>query len=301
MNLHKLNLNALPVFLAAAETENLAQAAARLGLTPSAVSQSLARFEAALGVALFRRVGKRMSLSPEGRDFAVAARGFTAKLDESVTRLGGHDPVPRGEVRLGLFTGFSGDLFADFVSGFIRENPGIRLRVAFGSGASLDEALRGGRLDLAVSLRRNRDDERIAATALYEEDLVLVSARRPPRKALRVEDIFEAPFIDYYEHGPLIRRWIYFHFRRKPTTLNIRAFAATAELVLGMILRDAGIGVVPHSVAKPFIAEGRLHVIRGRQEQLRETTWIKEARSVRRSRAHEDFYRRLAESFRRRS
>src|SRR6266478_4852838 len=67
MLLKELDLNKLHVFAAVAEHGGVSRAAAELGRTPSAVSQSVTALEDALGVKLFDRIGKRLVLTRGGQ------------------------------------------------------------------------------------------------------------------------------------------------------------------------------------------------------------------------------------------
>ncbi|HNE01510.1 MAG TPA: LysR family transcriptional regulator, partial [Plasticicumulans sp.] len=61
-------LNGLECFVRSAEARSFAAAGRRLGLTPAAVGKNVARLEATLGVQLFRRSTRRLTLTEAGED-----------------------------------------------------------------------------------------------------------------------------------------------------------------------------------------------------------------------------------------
>jgi LysR family glycine cleavage system transcriptional activator len=63
----KVPISTLRIFEAAARRKSFQAAAMELNLTPSAVSHSMRKMEETLGVVLFERVGRGVTLSPEGR------------------------------------------------------------------------------------------------------------------------------------------------------------------------------------------------------------------------------------------
>src|SRR4051794_15286954 len=63
----KVPLSTLRVFEAAARRQSFHAAASELNLTPSAVSHAIRKMEESLGVVLFERVGRGVSLSSEGQ------------------------------------------------------------------------------------------------------------------------------------------------------------------------------------------------------------------------------------------
>src|SRR6218665_854391 len=69
-----LPLRGISVFEAAARAESFHAAAEELNLTPSAVSHQIRLLEATLGVQLFDRAGRGVTLTPEGAEYARAVR-----------------------------------------------------------------------------------------------------------------------------------------------------------------------------------------------------------------------------------
>ena len=78
----KVPISALRVFEAAARRQSFQAAATELNLTPSAVSHSIRKMEEALGVVLFERVGRGVSLSSEGQTLM----GYTERAFEELQR-----------------------------------------------------------------------------------------------------------------------------------------------------------------------------------------------------------------------
>ena len=75
-------LTGVGVLAAVTEAGNFARAAEMLGLTPSAVSRAVARLEARVGVRLFDRNPREVSLTEEGRRFHTQVMPLLAGLDE---------------------------------------------------------------------------------------------------------------------------------------------------------------------------------------------------------------------------
>ena len=77
------NLNAIQVFARVAESRSFTAAATRLGLTPSAVSKSVSRLEAELGVRLLHRSTRLVTLTNEGANFFDRCRHILAEVDDA--------------------------------------------------------------------------------------------------------------------------------------------------------------------------------------------------------------------------
>lgn len=73
-NLHKMDLRQLQTFIAVADTGGVARAATAVNLSQPAASRQIQALEAELGVALFDRVGRRVSLTAAGEDLLRRSR-----------------------------------------------------------------------------------------------------------------------------------------------------------------------------------------------------------------------------------
>ena len=79
-------LTGVGVLAAVAEAGNFARAAELLGLTPSGVSRAVARLEARVGVRLFDRSPRLVTLTEEGRRFHADTMPLLAGLEEAPLR-----------------------------------------------------------------------------------------------------------------------------------------------------------------------------------------------------------------------
>jgi DNA-binding transcriptional LysR family regulator len=278
MDLGRLDANKLLTFLAIAEAGGVTAASRRLALTRSAVSHSLRALEASLGLLLFHRVGKSLILTREGRVLRGAVAGARERLGAGLDELLGAGAELRGTVRVGLFLGFSRFRLASVVDAFLRSHPRARVRVAFGPQAWLVEQLRAAKLDLVLSLRPTREQtSQVRSERLFVQSLVL-AAREPVRgKPVSFEAIARLPIVDYYQSDPLIDRWSRHHFgRRRVPREHIRAWVASTDLALELVLRGAGAAVLPEDVTAPFRRRGELALVRGPREPLRDAVWLNE-------------------------
>ncbi|HJL20475.1 MAG TPA: LysR family transcriptional regulator, partial [Sandaracinaceae bacterium LLY-WYZ-13_1] len=77
--------NWLPAFRAVAETEHLPTASEMLHVSPSALSRSIKQLEGELGQPLFRRIGRRLELSPAGEELLRALQESMSRLDRGLS------------------------------------------------------------------------------------------------------------------------------------------------------------------------------------------------------------------------
>ena len=89
----------MEVFAAVAQSGSFSAAGRMLDLTPSAVSRTIDRIEARLGVRLMLRTTRVLTLTAEGQTYLAAARRILADLDDA-ERVISDQGAPRGRVRV---------------------------------------------------------------------------------------------------------------------------------------------------------------------------------------------------------
>jgi DNA-binding transcriptional LysR family regulator len=89
-------------FVATARAGGFTAASQVLGLTPSGVAKSVTRLEARVGLKLFHRTTRRITLTPEGEAYLDACSRAIGELDAAETGLAPRDWVPQGRIHIGL-------------------------------------------------------------------------------------------------------------------------------------------------------------------------------------------------------
>jgi DNA-binding transcriptional LysR family regulator len=123
------DLNALATFALVAEERNFRAAADRLGVTRSAVSQTIRRLEEELGIALVLRTTRSVSLTEAGErlhaEIAPAVADIRAALERTELVKG----RPRGRLRLAVSSIAERFLSGPFLAAFVERNPEVELDI----------------------------------------------------------------------------------------------------------------------------------------------------------------------------
>jgi DNA-binding transcriptional LysR family regulator len=281
MKLNDLDLNKLHVFLAVASGAGISGAARQLGRTRSAVSQSVSALESSLGLKLFDRVGKRLVLTRPGRLLHERARDYQAGLQRTVDELVDQGGEVHGLVRIGLFLGFPRVRFAGFLARFSARHPRAAVRVVFAPQDDLTARLVANRLDYTFSFQPPAEGgARLESTRLFAQRLVLVSGGRFFRNGFDVRELERTPVVDYYQTDPLLVRWLAHHLGDASPMIDVKVWAATTDMVLELVLDGVGVGVVPDSLAAPYVARRRLRILTTRRRELVDHIWMNEPRAA---------------------
>jgi DNA-binding transcriptional LysR family regulator len=111
------------VLAAVTETGNFARAAEMLGLTPSGVSRAVARLEMRVGVRLFNRNPREVTLTEEGRRFHAQVIPLLAGLEEAATDAAGTAAVVSGRLRVSIDPWFARMVLAPKLQQFMTRYP----------------------------------------------------------------------------------------------------------------------------------------------------------------------------------
>ena len=145
-----LDIDCLRTFVAIIDLGSFAEAARRVGRTPSAVSLQIRRLEERLGTKLFGKVGRRMAPTPEGETLLVTARQVLALNDQAVEALA-HRSLS-GEVAIGAIQDIAENLLPGVLSRFAKAHPGVRITAKVDRSKRLAEMVEEGTLDLAIGV-----------------------------------------------------------------------------------------------------------------------------------------------------
>jgi LysR family glycine cleavage system transcriptional activator len=124
------SLHALRVFEAAARLMSFTEAAHELHVTQTAVSHQIKALEGELGVALFRRGTRQVSLTPDGRAWAKELAPLFARLHDVHRRLRGAGRARAGEVALSIIPSFASRWLVPRLGRFLEAHADVDLRIS---------------------------------------------------------------------------------------------------------------------------------------------------------------------------
>lgn len=245
-----MELRQLQYFDAVASTCHFGRAAERLHLAQPALSQSVRRLENELGVALFERTTRQVSLTAAGECFHADVRRLLEDLDRSVERVRNVADGSQGMLRIG-FTGTSAYSQLPVVARTLREAlPDVTLDVHADMLTPLQQAaLLDGRLDLGL-LRGPVEDPNIITRSIARERLVLAlphDHRLVPEPSLGMSDLRSELFITYSAEMSTVNEAVLASCRRADFAPRIAHRAPGTAALLALVAAGLGIALVPDS------------------------------------------------------
>jgi LysR family transcriptional activator of glutamate synthase operon len=168
-----VELRQLTYFEAVARCGGFTRAAAQLRVAQSAVSAQIKALESELGVALFTRTTRRVTLTAAGTRFLERARRALAELDTARGELAEMAEVLRGRVAIGATSVLGPFDLPAALAGFHGRYPGVSLGLRSGLIATLLTELDSGEVDLVLGPVHHDLPARFATRHLATESVVL--------------------------------------------------------------------------------------------------------------------------------
>lgn len=122
-------IDGIPAFLRVAERRSFRAAAAELGVSPSALSQTIKALEARLGVSLFHRTTRSVGLTEAGERFLERARPAMADLREAVEAARALGERPSGLLRINASRGVIASLIGPVLPSFFAAYPEVEVEI----------------------------------------------------------------------------------------------------------------------------------------------------------------------------
>lgn len=256
----------LQVFVAVAEREHLTNAARAIGLTPSAASAAVRALEASYGVALFHRVGRRIELSPAGREFLGEARAILDRARAAELRLSELGSLARGTLTIWASQTVTDAWLPPRLMRFHAAHPAIEIRLTPANTRAVAEAVLDGRAEIGF-VEGPVAHEGLRARTVARDEMVVVAAPGHPfadgAPVTAAEVVAEVSFV-LRERGSGTRSE--FEAALAAAGADPRALKVALELpsntaVLSAVRAGGAATPISRSVADPFLAAGNLAVV----------------------------------------
>lgn len=180
-----IQLGSLELFCAAAESGSFTAAATHAGVTPAAVSRTVARLEARLGTRLFVRTTRQIRLTDTGRAYFEHCKLALTQLADAEREISGQQSAPTGVLRISVPTTYGHFRVLPLLPAFRARCPQVKVDVHI-SNRTIDFAADG--YDLAIRMRPPADSGLVART-LEVTPVVVVAAPAYLKRAGTPRDV----------------------------------------------------------------------------------------------------------------
>jgi len=257
-------------FLNLSDGLHFGRAAEASHISPSALSRSIQRLENQLGVLLFERNNRSVSLTPAGQLFLDFARNALGEWDAIRNTLMTEAEELRGEVSMFCSVTASHSFLFDILARFRRDHPRIEIKLHTGDPEEAIARVQAGSEDISIGARPASLPKGLAFRPIAVSPLVFIAARGASHQGLgtgraaRPAEWSGVPMI-LPERGIGRSRtdeW----FRRIGLAPDIYAQVAGNEAIVSMVSLGFGVGIVPRIVLDNSPLADRVRVLDVRPE-----------------------------------
>jgi DNA-binding transcriptional LysR family regulator len=247
------------VFLEVADAGSFTTAAERLDMTKSNVSKSISRLEASLGVRLFHRTTRRLTLTEEGRLYSDACRRARSELHDAQAAFTSPHRMMTGNLRVSLPVIFGRHWVLPELLDIAMAHPGLELDISL-TDRVVDLVEDG--VDLAIRVGPLVDSASLVAKLLGVQQAVLSASPAylerygTPRSLAELE---QHSCLTFGRRGQT-RPWYFLDERGHPTPLAVRGRIGIndSEGIMAAALAGLGISLLSGWLVNPHLESGRL-------------------------------------------
>jgi len=249
----------LEYFLHLTKSQSYTKSAAALHLSPSALTRIIQRLEEEIGLPLFIRDNRSVTLTNAGKKLVPIAteildmwQNYKWEIDEEQNRL-------QGKLTLYCSVTASFSHLPSILDKFRQTYPQIEIQLLTGDPASAVDIILNNKADVAIAAKPDHLPNSVYLLPLEQLTLSLIAPITPPKslnKFIVNQDIKKAPFI--LPESGAAREKANHWFKRKKIKPNIYAQVAGHEAIISMVALGCGIGIAPDVVIENSMVQDKI-------------------------------------------
>lgn len=243
----------LQTLLAIRENHSFSKAAEVMGVTQSAISQSVKSLETKVGIKLVTRSGKNMSLTTEGHKLCEIAGEFFKDLEYVLSDIRDEKNNIIGDLHIGTLNGIGKSWVAARMLEFAKINKDLNIKVTMDFPDALMKKFEKNEIHCLVLPNFMAPDYAISKN-LQSENTILVFPKDnsdfPIDESITLKELSKFPVVLFEEDDPLFYRWCRLKYNSIPRKINTRLVVNSFGHILKAVSDGMGIAVIPEHVYK---------------------------------------------------
>ena len=263
----------ISTFLQVAQYQSFSKAARHLGYSQAAVTIQIKQLEQELGVHLFDRIGKQISLTHQGQVFYQYAVSIRNDLEQAKNAVA--DPSTlSGKLCLGTIESICASIFPDLLAEYHRLHPEVTISIVTDSPGVLLDRMNENTIDIVYLLDRRIYDNRWCKTLEKPEENIFVASPdhelAQVKRELELDEVLRFPFFltekdASYRH--MLEQYLASINRSVKPFLEI----GSTEFIIHMLLKNTGISFLPKFTVQRELQQKQLTALNVRGFQMQ--TW----------------------------
>ena len=256
-----MTIRQLEVFLGVTQAKSFSRAAERIHLSQPTLSEHMRELEEELGVRLFVRHPRSVSLTEAGRIFGDYATRVVATLAAGRQALAELDGLQRGSLVVGASTTPGTYVLPALIARFRNTYPGITVALRIANSRIVEERVRDGDVDVAViGGHMLGPGERCVAAGIVDELQLIVRAKHPSGAKISRAKLSREPLL-IREEGSATRQVTERALREAGITVQPTMELDHTETIKRAVLAGLGIAFVSRYAIEDEVRARRLRVV----------------------------------------
>ncbi len=240
------NLSLYRIFSVTAEEGNISSAAKKLYISQPAVSKAIAKLEQNVGMPLFLRSSKGVSLTHEGEILYSYVRRAFENLDEGEEKLKNMLEFDGGQIRFGASTTLCKYVLLPYLQGFMQHHPKVEISIECQNTYETLRLLKEKKID--IGLIGKTDDDSLANDNLTYTQVTQIEdifvATKDYIKAMGTRDIISHSTLLLLNKENITRQYIDHYFFENHVKVNQVIEATSLDLLIEFAKISLGLGCV---------------------------------------------------------
>lgn len=239
----KTKLDYYRVFYETARLGSFSSAAQQLYVSQSAISQCIQQLETDLGVQLFIRTRKGVSLTSEGKIIFSKVESAISSIEQGESQLNRLRHLEAGELKIAAGDTITKHFLLQYLERFHDLYPDIRIEMANSYSSQMVALVKEGSADLAFVNMPLKDDELVIEPCYEINDVFVCGADFKQRSSYSWEEVADLPLI-LLEKNSSSRRFLDKTFAKKGISLNPQIEMAAHDLLIRFASIHLGVSCV---------------------------------------------------------
>ncbi len=266
-----LNFNQLRIFYHAAKKLNFTAAANELFITQPAVTFQVKTFEEYCNLKLFKKRGRKIYLTDEGKALYEYAEKIFRYEKEIINVIDDMRELKRGVLSLGTTKAYARYFMPLMISTFHENFPNIKIQLNEGSSLDMIYSLLDLKIEVAV-IAKPVDHPEVRFIPFSKEEMAIITSADHPfakKKAISIKQLAEEPFI-MRENGSGTRKLVENLFDEEHCSPNVLMETSNTEFIKELVIRGEGVSFLVKEAVNAEIQEGKLTTVplKGRKVYL---------------------------------
>lgn len=259
-----MNIQQFQYVLAVVDLKNFEAAAERCFISQSTLSTMIGRFEDEIGVKLFNRKTKPVSITPEGGLIIGRLRIILHEIDSLNNVVQELKGEMVGELKIGIIPTVAPYLLPLFLTQFARKFPKINIVVKEMTTAQIQEALNARTLDIGL-LAIPLGDEELVELELYSEPFLVYDCREEKSSDKVAVDKLDYSKLWLLQEGHCLRAQVYqiceLSVKNPKSDINFEFESGSMGSLLQFTKASKGMTIIPYLASIDFVDQEKEHLV----------------------------------------